>query len=74
MLQKYCGMGWIGGDLDGTLAESRAGQGACIGKPVGAMVHRIRRWLGEGREVRIFTVRAAYARCNVGYERKDCRR
>ncbi|CAJ0997224.1 hypothetical protein NVIRENTERO_02763 [Sodalis praecaptivus] len=36
-------MGWIGVDLDGTLAESRTGQGARIGKPVGPMMQRIRR-------------------------------
>ncbi|CAK8738294.1 hypothetical protein SODG_001993 [Sodalis praecaptivus] len=54
-------MGWIGVDLDGTLAESRTGQGTRIGKPVVPMMQRIRRWLSEGREVRIFTARAATA-------------
>ncbi|WP_406706530.1 hypothetical protein [Sodalis sp.] len=54
-------MGWIGVDLDGTLAESRTGQGARIGKPVESMMQRITLWLSEGRDVRIFTARAATA-------------
>ncbi|WP_406706992.1 hypothetical protein [Sodalis sp.] len=54
-------MGWIGVDLNGTLAEARTGQGTRIGKPVVPMMQRIRRWLSEGRDVRIFTARAATA-------------
>ncbi|MEL5512364.1 hypothetical protein PTR77_08535 [Serratia bockelmannii] len=52
-------MGWIGVDLDGTLAEYRPGQGSRIGKPIKAMVNRINNWVSEGQEVRIFTARAA---------------
>ena len=52
--------GWIGVDLDGTLAEYGGWQGPDhIGAPVPAMVERVRRWLAEGREVRIFTARVA---------------
>jgi hypothetical protein len=50
--------GWIGVDLDGTLAEYAGWQGPeHIGAPVPAMVERVKRWLAEGREVRIFTAR-----------------
>lgn len=50
--------GWIGVDLDGTLAEYHGWQGVDhIGEPVPKMMARVRRWLREGREVRIFTAR-----------------
>jgi hypothetical protein len=49
---------WIAVDLDGTLAEYHGWKGALeIGKPVPAMVERVRRWLAGGQEVRIFTAR-----------------
>jgi hypothetical protein len=50
--------GWIGVDLDGTLAKYTGWQGvAVIGEPVPEMVERVKRWLANGREVRIFTAR-----------------
>lgn len=50
--------GWIGVDLDGTLAEYDGWQGhAVIGAPISPMVERVKRWLDEGREVRVFTAR-----------------
>jgi hypothetical protein len=50
--------GWIGVDLDGTLAHYDGWKGAShIGEPVPAMVQRVKRWLNEGWEVRIFTAR-----------------
>lgn len=50
--------GWIGVDLDGTLARYDGWQGAeHIGEPVPAMLERVKGWLMEGREVRIFTAR-----------------
>lgn len=50
--------GWIGVDLDGTLAHYDGWQGADhIGPPVPLMLERVKRWLAEGREVRIFTAR-----------------
>lgn len=51
--------GWIGVDLDGTLAEYDSWKGsAYIGRPIWPMVKRVRAWLAEGKEVRIFTARA----------------
>lgn len=51
---------WIGVDLDGTLAVYDEWQGAAhIGAPVPRMVARIKTWLREGTEVRIFTARVA---------------
>lgn len=50
--------GWIGVDLDGTMAHYEGWKGADhIGAPIPAMVARVKRWLAEGREVRIFTAR-----------------
>lgn len=50
--------GWIGVDLDGTLAEYHGWKGAGhVGAPIGPMVERVRRWLAEGVQVRIFTSR-----------------
>lgn len=61
--------GWIGVDLDGTLAlyESYKGPGI-IGAPVPAMVERVKMWLSEGKKIKIFTARqgeetAIYAWC-----------
>lgn len=52
--------GWIGVDLDGTLAEYGGWKGADdIGKPIPAMVNRVLDWLNAGQEVRIFTARAS---------------
>lgn len=51
--------GWIGVDLDGTLANY--GGWVCpdhIGEPVAPMVARVKAWLADGIEVRIFTARA----------------
>lgn len=52
--------GWIGVDLDGTLAHFEEWRGfEHIGTPILPMVRRVRRWLAEGREVRIVTARAS---------------
>jgi hypothetical protein len=51
--------GWIGVDLDGTLAQYGGWKGPdCIGEPIPAMMDRVRRWIAEGKEVKIFTARA----------------
>lgn len=51
--------GWIGVDLDGTLAHYDTWRGPeHIGEPIMPMVERVRRWLAEGQEVRIMTARA----------------
>lgn len=50
--------GWIAVDLDGTLAHYDQWRGADhIGDPVPAMLARVKAWLAEGKEVRIFTAR-----------------
>lgn len=53
--------GWIGVDLDGTLAvyPGTFGVPHGIGEPVPLMVNRVKRWLDQGEDVRIFTARAA---------------
>lgn len=50
---------WIGVDLDGTLAQSISWQGyGHIGEPIPKMVRRIKRWLQQGKRIKIFTSRA----------------
>ena len=50
--------GWIAVDLDGTLAHYEHGRGPDhIGTPIPAMLERVKQWLSEGRDVRIFTAR-----------------
>lgn len=50
--------GWIGVDLDRTLAEYHTFNGMDhIGKPIEPMIARVRKWLASGYEVRIFTAR-----------------
>lgn len=52
------GDGWIGVDLDGTLAQYDHYRGdAHVGAPIPAMVQRVRAWIDEGRDVRLFTAR-----------------
>lgn len=50
-------MGWIGVDLDGTLARYDGWKNGEIGAPIPKMVERVKRWLAEGKDVRIFTAR-----------------
>ena len=50
--------GWIGVDLDGTLAEYHGWDGGNIGEPVPVMVGRVKGWLAQGKRVKIFTARA----------------
>lgn len=52
-------MGWIGVDLDGTLAHFDGWSDGKIGKPIPAMIKRVMTWLAEGKEVRIVTARVA---------------
>lgn len=49
--------GWIGVDLDGTLAHYESWGDGSIGEPVPTMLVRVISWLAEGKEVRIFTAR-----------------
>lgn len=52
--------GWVGVDLDGTLAtyESWPADGS-VGAPVEMMLDRVRSWLADGIDVRIFTARVS---------------
>lgn len=53
--------GWIGVDLDGTLAEYDGWKGIDhIGEPIPLMVNRVKEWLTQGKEVRIVTARVAH--------------
>lgn len=50
---------WIGVDLDGTLAHYDEWKGEFhIGEPIPLMVSRVKAWLKQGKDVRIFTARA----------------
>jgi hypothetical protein len=52
------GSGWIGVDLDGTLAHYDHYRGdEHVGPPVEEMTKRVRKWVDEGRDVRLFTAR-----------------
>jgi len=49
---------WIGVDIDGTLAHYDGWRGDThIGEPIWPMVSRVKRWLGAGKVVKIFTAR-----------------
>lgn len=53
--------GWIGVDFDGTLAHYTGWKGhefEAMGPPIPAMMERVKRWLAEGKVVKIFTARA----------------
>lgn len=59
--------GWIAVDLDGTLAEYVGWKSAeDIGPPIAPMVARVKKWLSEGQEVRIFTARVTEPRTRIG--------
>lgn len=50
--------GWIGVDLDGTLAHYDVWRGIShIGEPIMPMLARVKDWLAQGKDVRIFTAR-----------------
>lgn len=52
--------GWIGVDMDGTLARDNGSPvDHPLGPPIPLMVARVKQWLADGRDVRIFTARAA---------------
>ena len=59
--------GWIGVDLDGTLAEYHNDWKGIehIGKPIPKMIERVKQWLKDGKNVKIMTARA------YGEGRKD---
>ena len=49
--------GWIGVDLDGTLAFYNGWNDGLIGAPIPAMVERVKAWLAAGKTVKVFTAR-----------------
>ncbi len=52
--------GWIGVDLDGTLAVYNGWQGEeHIGDPIPLMAARVARWLAAGQPVKIITARVS---------------
>lgn len=52
--------GWIGVDLDGTLAHYEGWKGHThIGEPIQPMLDRVKNWINQGVEVRIFTARVS---------------
>lgn len=52
--------GWIGVDLDRTLAYRQHDSGInAVGEPVTVMVERVKHWLNQGQKVKIFTARVA---------------
>lgn len=52
-------VGWIGVDLDGTLAKYDNWESEThIGEPVPLMLNRVRKWIAMGIEIRIVTARA----------------
>lgn len=64
--------GWIAVDLDGTLAHYDGWQGPThIGPPIPAMAARVKKWLAEGKDVRIFTARAWASEDADPYERES---
>lgn len=50
---------WIGVDLDGTLAYYEKGyaQKKMIGDPIPEMFERVKKWIADGKTVKIFTAR-----------------
>jgi len=59
--EKRVYSGWIGVDLDGTLTEYHGWQGPRhIGPPIAKMVERVKLWVSEGKDVRIFTARVSH--------------
>lgn len=58
---------WVGFDFDGTLAQYDGWKGVDhLGEPIPSMVERLKNYLKQGMEVRIFT-----ARISEGEERGD---
>jgi hypothetical protein len=54
-------LGWIGVDLDGTLAYYDEWMNIDrIGEPIPSMLQRVKDWLSQGITVKIFTARVAF--------------
>jgi len=58
MTPREKGNGWIGVDLDGTMAQYDGFKGDDhVGEPIQPMIDRVKKWIEEGKDVRIFTAR-----------------
>lgn len=58
--------GWIGVDLDGTLAKYHGWPAdGSVGDPIQPMVDRVKRWVASGQQVKILTARAARYKPNA---------
>jgi len=58
MVKTQGPQGWIAVDFDGTVAEYHGWtKWNEFGKPIKPMIDRIKGWLAEGKDVRIFTAR-----------------
>lgn len=69
-MADYAKDGWIGVDLDGTLAKYNDFEGELIiGEPVPRMIQRVKDWLKLGIEVRVFTARVYLDHENIHSER-----
>lgn len=65
------GKPWLGVDLDGTLAHYTKWRGIeHIGNPIPAMLARVKRWLADGRHVKIFTARVSSQHEDANVARK----
>ena len=52
------GGGWLAVDFDGVLAHHDHYRGENhFGKPIEPMVRKVRKWIREGKDVRLFTAR-----------------
>ena len=65
--------GWIGVDLDGTLAFHEKWKGPFyIGDPIPEMIQKVKNALAQGDDVRIFTARADKGVKVIGAIKKWC--
>lgn len=48
---------WIGVDFDGCLAHYTEWKGDTVGEPIPLMVDRVKKWVAEGKNVKILTAR-----------------
>ena len=60
MSKRYRMPGYIGVDFDKTLATyDKWVSPTTLGEPISLMVNRVKKWLNEGKRVKIFTARVA---------------
>ena len=65
-MSKAAHDGWIGVDLDGTLAKYEEWEGCDhVGEPIWPMVRRVKEWIAAGLNVRILTARVSFPENNA---------